>query len=51
LRHQSTESSLAASDKDHGEAGCPPAVRGDPWWSRYPPVAHGRDPMPEQVNA
>jgi len=44
-------SSLAAPDEDHGEAGCPPAAHGGPWWSRYPPVAHGRDPMLEQVDA
>ena len=37
--------------KDHGEAGCPPAAHRTPWWSRYPPVAHGRDPTPEQVDA
>jgi len=28
-----------------------PAVHGGPWWSRSLPVAHGRDPMPEQVDA
>jgi len=37
--------------KDHGEAGCPPAVHGVPWWSRYPPVVCGRDPTPQQVDA
>ena len=26
-------------------------VHGGPRWSRYPPVAHGRDPTPEQVNS
>jgi len=51
LRHWSRGSSLAARDEDHGEAGCPPAAHGSPWWSRYPPVAHGRDPTPEQVDA
>ena len=34
--------SPAAHDEDHGEAGCPSAAHGGPWWSRYPPVAHGR---------
>jgi len=28
--------------KTIGEAGCHPAVRGGPRWSRYPPAAHGR---------
>ena len=42
---------LAAHGEDHGEAGCPPAAHGGPWWSRYPPAAHGRDPMTEQVDA
>jgi len=37
--------------KDRGEANCPPAVRGGPWWSRSPPVAHGMDPTLEQVDA
>jgi len=39
-RHQSRDSP-AARDEDHGEAGCPPAAHGDPWWSRYPPAAQG----------
>jgi len=43
--------SLAAHDEDHGEAGCSPAVHGGPWYSRSPPVARGRDPTPEQVDA
>ena len=25
--------------EDHGEAGCPPAAHGGPWWSRSPPAA------------
>jgi len=37
--------------KDYSEAGSPPAVHGGPQWSRYLPVAHGRDPTPEQVDA
>jgi len=37
--------------KDHGEAGCSPASHGGPQWSRDPPVARGRDPTPEQVDA
>jgi len=37
--------------KDHGEEGCSPAVHGGPRWSRYPPVARGRHPTPEQVDA
>ena len=41
----------ATRDEDHGEAGCPPAAYGGPQWSRSPPVARGRDPMPEQVDA
>jgi len=48
---RSREPSLATRDEDHGEEGCPPAVHGGPRWSRYPPVAHGRDPTPEQVDA
>jgi len=51
LRHRSREFSFAACAEDHGEAGCPPAVHGGPRWSRYPPLAHGRDPTPEQVDA
>jgi len=47
----SREPSLAACDEDHGEAGCSAAVCGGPQWSRSPPVARGRDPMPEQVDA
>jgi len=43
--------SSAAHDEDHGEAGCAPAVHGGPRWSRSPPVAHGKDPTPEQVDA
>jgi len=50
LKCQSREPSLAARDEDHGEAGCSPAAHGGPWWSRYPPVARGRDPMLEQVD-
>jgi len=49
-RRRSRESSLAAHDEDHGEAGCPPAVHGGPQWSRSPPAARGRDPTPEQVD-
>jgi len=49
LRCQSREPSLAACDEDHGEAGFPPAAHGGPQWSRYPPLARGRDPTPEQV--
>jgi len=45
------EPSLAAHDEDHGEAGCSPAILGGPQWSRSPPVACGRDPTPEQVDA
>ena len=37
--------------KDYGNAGYPPAVHGGTRWSRYPPVARGRDPTPEQVDA
>ena len=37
--------------KDLDEAVCPPAAHGGPWWSRYPPMARGRDPKPEQVIA
>ena len=48
-RHWSREFSPAARDEDHGEAGCPPAVHGGPWCSRYPPVTHGSDPTPKQV--
>jgi len=47
----SRQFSLAACGEDHGEAGCPPAAHGGPRCSRYPPVAHGRDPTPEQVDA
>jgi len=43
--------SLAARDEDHGEAGSAPAAHGGPQWSRSPPVAHGMDPTPEQVDA
>jgi len=43
--------SLAARDEDHGEAGCSPAAHGSPRWSRHPPVARGRDPTPEQMDA
>jgi len=50
-RCQSRESSLTARHEDHGEAGCPSAVHGGPRWSRYTPVARGRDPTPEQVDA
>jgi len=32
----------AAHNEDHGEAGCPPAVHGGPWWSRYLPAGFGR---------
>jgi len=48
---QSREPSLATHDEDHGEAGFSPAAHGCPWWSRYPPVAHGMDPTPEQEDA
>ena len=44
---RSREPSLAACDEVHGEAACSPAVHGSPRWSRYPPVACGRDPTPE----
>jgi len=37
--------------KDHGESGCPPAAHGGLQRRRYPPVACGRDPTPEQVDA
>jgi len=47
----SREPPLAARDEDHDEAGCPPAAHGVPRWSRYPPVARGRDPTPEQMDA
>jgi len=47
-RCRSRESFIADRAEDHGEAGCAPAVHGGPWWSRSPPVAHGRDPTPEQ---
>jgi len=50
-RCRSRDSSLAAHDGDHGETSCSPAVHGVPQWSRSPPVAHGRDPMLEQVDA
>jgi len=46
----SRETSLAAHDEDHDEAGCSPAAHGGPWWSRSPSVAHGRDPTPEQMD-
>jgi len=48
---QSRDSSLSARDEDQSEAGCCPAVHGGPWWSRCPPVGHGRNPTPEQVDA
>ena len=48
---ETPESSLAARDEYHGEAGCPLAVHEGPLWSRYPPVACGRDPTPEQEDA
>jgi len=51
LRHWSRESSLATHAEDHDEAGCPSAIHGGPRWSRSPPVAHGRDHAPEQVDA
>jgi len=51
LRCCSRESSLAARDEENGEAGHPPAVHGGPQWSRYSPVAHGRDSTLEQVDA
>jgi len=50
LKCRSRDSSLAACAEDHGEADCRPTAPGGPWWSRYPPVAHGRDPMSEQVD-
>jgi len=50
-RHRSRQPSLAARVEDHSEAGCAPAVRGGPRWSRSPPVACGRNPMPEQGDA
>jgi len=50
-RCRSKEFSLAPLGEDYSEAGCPPAAHGGPWWSRYPPVAHGRDPTTEQVDA
>jgi len=46
LKHQSREAFLATRDEDHGEAGCSLAIHGGLRWSRSPPVAHGRDPMP-----
>ena len=36
--------SPAARGADHGEAGCAPAARGGPWWSRWMPKG-GCDPM------
>ena len=33
--------SPSACGEDQGEAGCPPAAHGGPWWSRYPPAAPG----------
>jgi len=50
-RRWSREFSPAARDENHGEAGCTPAAHEGPQWSRYPPVARGRDPTPEQVDA
>jgi len=35
-----TIDSPADHDEDHREEGYPPAARGDPWWSRYPPATH-----------
>jgi len=43
--------SLKVMMKDHGEAGCPPAVHGGTRWSRYPLAARGRDTTLEQVDA
>ena len=40
-RHWSGGSPAAHGD-DYGEAGCPPAAHGGPWWSRYPSAAHGQ---------
>jgi len=37
-RHQN-RGSPAAHDEDHGEAGCPSAAHGGPWWSRSRPAA------------
>jgi len=51
LRRQYRKFSLAARDEDHGEACCPPAAHGGPWWSRSPPVARGRDSTPELAGA
>jgi len=48
---RSREPSLATHDEDHGEAGCSPAVHGGPQWSRSPPIARGRHPTPDQVDA
>ena len=39
-RHRS-RGSPAARVEDCGEAGCPPAAHGGPWWSRYPHAAQG----------
>jgi len=39
-RHRS-RGAPAARDEDHGEAGCPPAAHGGPWWSRSPPAVCG----------
>jgi len=49
-RHQSRDSP-AAHGEEHGEAGCALAARGGPQWSRSPPVARGRDPTLDQVDA
>jgi len=51
LRRQSREFSPATHDEDHGEAGCSPAVHGGSQQSRCIPVAHGKDPTLEQVDA
>jgi len=50
-RLRSRKLSSAACDEDHGEAGCSRADHGGPRWSRSPPVAHEREPTPEQVDA
>jgi len=51
VKCRSKEPSLATHDEDHGEAGCSPAACGGPQRSRSPPVACGRDPTPEQMDA
>jgi len=44
LRCWSRDFSPAAHDKGHGEAGCPPAVRGGPWWKQISTCSLWRGP-------